>query len=124
MSLSLKVCVYSFLQVCLARAIVRNNKILVLDEATANVDPKTDTLIQNTIRIKFKHCTVMTIAHRLHTIMDSDRVLVMDAGRVVEFAPPGQLLDDPHSHLARMAHQTGAANVQNLRQRSSHQSEQ
>jgi len=105
--------------VCLARAIVRNNKILVLDEATANVDPKTDTLIQNTIRKKFAHCTVLTIAHRLHTIMDSDRVLVMDAGRVAEFAPPAHLLDDSHSLLARMAHQTGSGNAQNLRQKAS-----
>jgi ATP-binding cassette subfamily C (CFTR/MRP) protein 4 len=103
--------------VCLARAILRNNKILVLDEATANVDPKTDTLIQSTIRRKFAHCTVLTIAHRLHTVMDSDRVLVMDAGRVAELAPPSQLLADPGSMLARMAEQTGHASAASLRQR-------
>ncbi|EAL40076.2 AGAP006427-PB [Anopheles gambiae str. PEST] len=78
--------------VCLARAILRENKILVMDEATANVDPQTDKLIQQTIREKFNDCTVLTIAHRLNTVMDSDKVLVMDAGRCVEFGTPYELL--------------------------------
>ncbi|EDS30176.1 multidrug resistance-associated protein 1 [Culex quinquefasciatus] len=95
--------------VCLARAILRNNKILVLDEATANVDPETDKLIQTTIRGKFADCTVLTIAHRLHTVMDSDRVLVMDAGRVVEFGHPHELLHGPSGYLRRLVDQTGVA---------------
>ncbi|KAF4519663.1 hypothetical protein B566_EDAN005000 [Ephemera danica] len=91
--------------VCLARAVLRNNRILVLDEATANVDLKTDGLIQNTIRSKFAHCTVLTIAHRLNTIMDSNRVLLMDAGKVLEFDSPIKLLRNPNSLFARMARQ-------------------
>ncbi|XP_055381149.1 probable multidrug resistance-associated protein lethal(2)03659 [Condylostylus longicornis] len=93
--------------VCLARAILRQNKILILDEATANVDPETDKLIQKTIRTKFEHCTVLTIAHRLHTVMDSDRVLVMDAGRAVEFGHPYELLQDSNGFLKKLVDQTG-----------------
>lgn len=94
---------------------MRNNRILVLDEATANVDPKTDAFIQTTIRKKFAHCTVFTIAHRLHTIMDSDRVLVMDAGLVAELAPPGELLANAKSIFTGMAQQVGI-NLSNYKQ--------
>ncbi|TDG43887.1 hypothetical protein AWZ03_009693 [Drosophila navojoa] len=103
--------------VCLARAILRENRILVMDEATANVDPQTDALIQATIRNKFKDCTVLTIAHRLHTIMDSDKVLVMDAGQVVEFGAPYELLTSAESKVFHdMVKQTGKATYDNLLQ--------
>ncbi|KAF7279579.1 hypothetical protein GWI33_006975 [Rhynchophorus ferrugineus] len=93
--------------VCLARALIRNNKILVLDEATANVDPHTDALIQNTIRNKFSDCTVFTIAHRLHTVMDSDKILVMNAGRVEEYDHPYVLLQKENGFLRNLVDDTG-----------------
>ncbi|KAL5233619.1 hypothetical protein ACI65C_001029 [Semiaphis heraclei] len=93
--------------VCLARAIVQQNKILILDEATANVDPMTDKLIQNTIRNKFRFCTVLTIAHRLNTIMDYDKVLVMDFGKIIEFDHPYKLLKKTDGFFYKMVEQTG-----------------
>ncbi|XP_068754030.1 ATP-binding cassette sub-family C member 4-like isoform X2 [Montipora capricornis] len=78
--------------VCLARALVQKSKIIIMDEATANVDFKTDRLIQEVIHDKFKDSTVLTIAHRLNTIMDYDKVLVLDGGRVVEFDKPEALI--------------------------------
>nr|XP_057907958.1 multidrug resistance-associated protein 4 isoform X2 [Doryrhamphus excisus] len=93
--------------VCLARAILRKNRILIIDEATANVDPRTDELIQRTIREKFKECTVLTIAHRLNTIIDSDRILVLDAGRIHAYDEPYTLLQEPTSIFYKMVQQTG-----------------
>ncbi|CAH1286470.1 unnamed protein product [Diabrotica balteata] len=100
--------------VCLARAVIRNNKILVLDEATANVDPYTDGLIQTTIRKNFDKCTVLTIAHRLNTIMDSDKVLVMDAGKAVEFDHPHTLLQNQNGIFYSLVMQTGKATARTL----------
>uniref|UniRef100_H3CHF1 Multidrug resistance-associated protein 1 n=1 Tax=Tetraodon nigroviridis TaxID=99883 RepID=H3CHF1_TETNG len=82
---------------CLARALLRKSKVLVLDEATAAVDMETDHLIQATIRSQFEDCTVLTIAHRLNTIMDYSRVLVLDKGELVEFASPSNLLAEKGS---------------------------
>ncbi|RXM92016.1 Canalicular multispecific organic anion transporter 1, partial [Acipenser ruthenus] len=78
--------------ICLARALLRKTKILILDEATASIDMETDNLVQLTIRKEFSDCTILTIAHRIHTIMDSDRVLVLDSGRIVEFDSPSNLI--------------------------------
>ncbi|XP_041744535.1 ATP-binding cassette sub-family C member 3 isoform X1 [Coregonus clupeaformis] len=78
--------------VCLARALLRKTRILILDEATAAIDLETDDLIQSTIRTQFEDCTVFTIAHRLNTIMDYTRVLVLDKGQVAEFDTPTKLL--------------------------------
>ncbi|KAK3921166.1 Multidrug resistance-associated protein 4 [Frankliniella fusca] len=102
--------------VCLARAILRANKILMMDEATANVDPQTDKLIQTTIREKFKSCTVLTVAHRLNTVIDSDRVLVMDNGTVVEYDHPWLLLERPGGVFRGMINQLEGHGAEQLRQ--------
>lgn len=78
--------------VCLARAILQKTKILVLDEATANVDLETDNVIQQKLRTSFESSTVILIAHRLATVIDSDRILVMDKGHGEEFDQPFKLL--------------------------------
>uniref|UniRef100_A0A087XBS8 Multidrug resistance-associated protein 4 n=1 Tax=Poecilia formosa TaxID=48698 RepID=A0A087XBS8_POEFO len=95
--------------VCLARAVLRRNRILIIDEATANVDPQTDELIQKTIREKFRFCTVLTIAHRLNTIIDSDRILVLDGGSIQELDRPFALLQNQDGALYKLVQQTGEA---------------
>ncbi len=76
------------------RAIVLQPKVLVVDEATASVDPHTDAIVQNALKTGFRgNPTLLTIAHRLHSVVDSDKVLVMDAGRIAEFGTPHDLLN-------------------------------
>ncbi|CAM9003410.1 unnamed protein product [Rhodiola kirilowii] len=99
----------------LARALLRRSKILVLDEATAAVDVRTDALIQRTIREEFKSCTMLIIAHRLNTIIDCDRVILLDSGKVLEYDTPEHLLSDEGSAFSKMVQSTGAANAQYLR---------
>ncbi|XP_061370037.1 ABC transporter C family member 2-like isoform X2 [Gastrolobium bilobum] len=99
----------------LARALLRRSKILVLDEATAAVDVRTDALIQKTIREEFKSCTMLIIAHRLNTIIDCDRIILLDGGKVLEYDTPEELLSNEGSAFSKMVQSTGAANAQYLR---------
>lgn len=93
---------------CLGRALLRNCKILLLDEATSSVDYETDQAIQTTIREAFKFCTIITIAHRVNTILDSDKILVMENGTVGEFDSPQTLLADKGSLFSAIVGHSGA----------------
>jgi ATP-binding cassette subfamily C (CFTR/MRP) protein 4 len=101
--------------ICLARALLKKTKILLMDEATASVDFDTDALIQTTVRSAFKHATVLTIAHRLATVIDSDRILVMNDGLVKEYAAPSKLLDDTGTQFHDMVRQLGAEQFEQLK---------
>ncbi|KAI1287040.1 Multidrug resistance-associated protein 1 [Halotydeus destructor] len=93
--------------VCLARAVLRKSKILVLDEATAAIDNETDEQIQKTIRTEFANCTILTIAHRLNTILDYDKILVMDNGSVAEYDEPRILLKRSNSLFYNLVKDAG-----------------
>ncbi|KAF9914815.1 hypothetical protein BX616_007504, partial [Lobosporangium transversale] len=95
--------------ICLARALLRKTSLLILDEATAAIDLETDALVQRIIRQKFRDCTILTIAHRINTVMDSDRIMVLDQGRVAEFDTPAALLRDPTSIFYSLAKESGNA---------------
>ncbi|KAL4079580.1 hypothetical protein J3A83DRAFT_4368342 [Scleroderma citrinum] len=92
---------------CMARAILKRSKVLVMDEATASVDYATDELISKTIRQEFASSTIMTIAHRLRTVIDYDRVMILDTGSIVEFGRPATLLEDPNSRFYLLCKATG-----------------
>eukprot|EP00977_Amphora_coffeiformis_P000393 scaffold108_cov162-Amphora_coffeaeformis.AAC.4 len=94
---------------CIARALLRKPKILVMDEATASIDNTTDATIQTMIRENFKDATVLTIAHRLNTIMDSDRVLVLNDGHVAEYDSPQALLKKPDGLFRAMVEKSQEA---------------
>ncbi|KAF9359131.1 hypothetical protein BGX26_000075 [Mortierella sp. AD094] len=93
--------------ICLARALLRKTSLLILDEATAAIDLETDALVQAIIRQKFTDCTILTIAHRINTVMDSDRIMVLDQGKVVEFDSPENLLKNDSSIFYSLAKQSG-----------------
>lgn len=93
--------------VCLARSLLQKTKILILDEATAAVDLETDDLIQRTIREEFRDCTVLTIAHRINTVLDYDRIIVLDKGCVMEYDTPDRLLKDSNSLFYELARNSG-----------------
>lgn len=99
---------------CIARAILSKAKVLVLDEATASLDAQTDLMIQEAIKKNFSELTMLTIAHRLNTIIECDRVLVMDAGRVCEFDEPVKLLENKDGIFRNLVDQTGDAAAQKL----------
>ncbi|KAJ3006603.1 hypothetical protein HKX48_009558 [Thoreauomyces humboldtii] len=92
---------------CLARALLRKSRLIILDEATASIDYFSDALIQKAIRDNFKHATVLTIAHRLRTICDYDRVLVLADGKVAEYDSPSNLMDREGGIFSRMCGETG-----------------
>ncbi|THH01527.1 hypothetical protein EW026_g1193 [Hermanssonia centrifuga] len=94
--------------IALARAIVRQSKLLILDEATSAIDYETDSIIQESLRKEVaKDVTLLTVAHRLQTIMDSDKIMVLDAGHIVEFGKPAELLDNEKSFLRSLVDASG-----------------
>ena len=98
--------------ICIARALLRKSKVLLLDEATASIDQATDDKIQQTIRVAFKDVTVLTIAHRLNTIIDSDKVMLMSDGKVLEFDEPKTLLDDENSSFFKLVESMGKGSAE------------
>jgi len=99
----------------MARAILKRSKVLVMDEATASVDYATDELISKTIRHEFADSTILTIAHRLRTVIDYDRVMLLDNGRIVEFDSPTTLLRDPTSQFSSLCKATGKSEFSMLK---------
>ncbi|KAG9290281.1 hypothetical protein G9A89_022257 [Geosiphon pyriformis] len=100
---------------CLARALLRQSKIIIMDEATASIDPETDNKIQETIRTEFQYATVLCVSHRFRTVIDSDRILVLNNGEIVEFDTPYNLISNPDGLFRHLCETTGElGNLLNL----------
>jgi ABC-type multidrug transport system fused ATPase/permease subunit len=99
---------------CMGRALLRRPRILLMDEATASVDMENDALIQNTVRSEFKLSTVATVAHRLHTVADSDVVMVLEKGKLAEMDSPNKLVDREKSHFKSLIEASGVASSRHL----------
>jgi ATP-binding cassette subfamily C (CFTR/MRP) protein 1 len=100
---------------CMGRALLRNSRVLMMDEATASVDMDSDALIQKTVREAFSECTTLTIAHRLNTIMDSDKILFLDSGKVSEYDDPQTLLKNATGDFSRLVEKSGKTQEKNLK---------
>ena len=102
---------------CLARALLRDTKVVCLDEATASVDLETDKVMQDVIADQFASRTIMTIAHRINTIIENDSVVCLDRGELVAKATPAEMLRDENSMFAKLVAETGDQSARNLRAR-------
>ena len=88
--------------ICIARAVLKKTKIIIMDEATANIDVKTEEKIQKLFNSTFNDCTVITIAHRIKTILNYDKILVLENGRILEFNSTKALLNNKESHFYKL----------------------
>jgi ABC-type multidrug transport system fused ATPase/permease subunit len=102
---------------CLARAMLRDTKVVCLDEATASVDTETDDNMQKVIATEFVNCTILTIAHRINTIIENHQVVCLQAGNLVAMDSPSAMLADPNSIFSQLVAETGEASAKNLKQR-------
>ncbi|KAJ3307872.1 hypothetical protein HDV04_002382 [Boothiomyces sp. JEL0838] len=100
---------------CLARVLIKKPKVLVLDEASSSIDGEADKLLQTVLRNTLKDTTIISIAHRLNTVADFDRVLVLDQGEMTEFDCPHVLLQDPSSEFSKLVESSGGANAQAIK---------
>ncbi len=100
---------------CLARSLLKKSRILILDEPTANVDTNTDHLLQQTLKDNFSDATIISVAHRLDTVIDYDRILVLGDGKILEYGSPVELLENKESHFTSMVRNTGDSMTDYLR---------